>query len=151
MSEILEIVPIDFNEAAYFVNIYHRHHVAPQGWKFGLGLQKNDKIVGVAIVGRPIARHLQDGFTLEVTRLCTDGTRNACSKLYSACWRATRAMGYRKLITYILASEKGISLKASGWKEIGKCGGGTWNRNGRPRIDKHSLQEKIRFEITPNE
>ena len=86
------------------------------GHKFSIGLSDGDKIVGVAIVGRPVARHLDDGWTLEVNRLCTDGTRNACSMLYAAAWRAARAMGYKRIVTYILESENGASLRASGWK-----------------------------------
>jgi hypothetical protein len=107
----------------------------------------NPKIVGVAVVGRPVARMSQNGLTLEVTRLCTDGTKNACSMLYSACWRATKALGYRKLITYILDNEPGTSLKASGWKLIGERGGGSWSVPSRPRTDKHPLQPKQLFQI----
>jgi len=143
----MEIIPIEFNEACLFVKKYHRHHRPPQGHKFSIACSEEEKIVGVVIVGRPVARGMQDGFTLEVTRLCTDGTKNACSKLYAAAWRATRAMGYKRLITYILESEKGTSLKAAGWKEVGKVNGGTWNRKLRPRIDKHPLENKIKFEI----
>ena len=80
--------------------------------------------------------------------MATDGTRNACSKLYSAAWRAARALGYSKLITYILDSEPGTSLRASGWKEIGSAGGGSWSSKVRPRVDKHPLQTKIKFEKT---
>lgn len=86
----------------------------------------NGEIVGVAIVGRPVSRYLGDGWTLEVNRLCTDGTKNACSFLYSATWRVAKNLGYKKLITYILDSENGASLKASGWKCVGKCGGKCW-------------------------
>lgn len=103
--------------------------------------------MGVAVVGRPVARMLQDGFTAEVTRLCTDGTRNACSMLYSACWRAAKALGYRKMITYILNTEPGTSLKAAGWKVIGERGGGSWSVPSRPRVDNHPLQRKLLFEI----
>lgn len=76
--------------------------------------------MGVAIVGRPVSRHLDDGWTLEVNRLCTDGSRNACSALYAAAWRAARAMGYKRLVTYILESENGASLRAAGWKCVGR-------------------------------
>src|SRR6185295_11532927 len=107
---MLAIVPIEFNEACEFVRKYHRHHKPPQGHKFSIGLAEGDKIVGIAIVGRPVARRLNSEWTLEVRRLCTDGSRNACSKLYAACWRIAREMGYRELITYILDSEKGTSL-----------------------------------------
>jgi len=144
----MEIVPITQKEAKMFVKQFHRHHNPPLGSVFQIACAKNGRICGVAIVGRPVARMLQDGWTLEVTRLCTDGTKNACSKLYSAAWRATQALGYKKLITYILESENGASLKAANFRCIGKCGGGTWNRKDRPRIDMHPEQRKIRFEIS---
>src|SRR6185437_1547211 len=101
----------------------------------------------VVIVGRPVARASDDGFTAEVTRCCTDGSRNACSMLYRAAWRAARAMGYRKLITYTLAEEGGASLMGAGFKCVGEAGGGTWNREGRPRVDMHPTQTKIRWEL----
>lgn len=91
--------------------------------------------MGVAIVGRPVSRYLDDGWTLEVNRLCTDGTRNACSFLYAAAWRATRNMGYKKLITYILDTEKGTSLKAAGWKCVGEADGKRWTGVRRPEVE----------------
>jgi hypothetical protein len=143
----LQIVPISFKDACTFVKNNHRHHKSPQGHKFSIACSDGDKTIGVAIVGRPVARMLDDGITLEVTRLCTDGTKNVCSILYSACWRVAREMGYKKLITYILESETGTSLRAAGWNCIGKAGGGSWSRKERERIDKHPLQSKLRFEI----
>jgi len=103
---------------------------------------------GVAVCGRPPGRHYDDGLTMEVTRLCTDGTSNACSMLYAACWRVAKNMGYKRMITYILNTEPGTSLKASGWKLIGQRGGGSWSVPSRPRIDKHPLQKKLLFEIS---
>lgn len=105
-------------------------------------------ICGVAIVGLPVARLLCDGFTLEVRRVCTDGTRNACSMLYQAAWRAVKALGYRKLITYTLPEEGGASLRGAGWHLVGQRGGGTWDRpkNGRPRVDLHPTQQKLLWE-----
>ena len=146
----LQIVPITFAEAKAFILKHHRHHIPPQGHKFSIAVAIEEKIVGVATVGRPVSRHLDDGWTLEVTRCCTDGAPNACSKLYSTCWRIAQLMGYRKLITYILGIEPGTSLKAAGWTCIGKAGGDPWNRQNRPRSDKHPLQEKLRYEITDN-
>ena len=147
----LEVVPITFKEANEFVRRYHRHHGPVQGYKFAIGLADTERneIVGVVIVGRPVARHLDDGWTLEVTRLCTDGTKNACSKLYAAAWRAVRALGYRRLVTYTLPEEGGVSLRGAGWKCVGLAGGGSWSRPncGRPRVDLHPLQEKWRWEI----
>ena len=142
----LTIVPIFQQEAFAFIEQNHRHHRKPVGSLFQIAASDGGKIVGVAVVGRPVARHLQDGFTVEVTRLCTDGTRNAPSMLYSACWRIAREMGYRKLITYILDSEPGTTLRASGWRLVGTRGGGSWNTPSRPRVDNHPLQKKLLFE-----
>jgi hypothetical protein len=108
----------------------------------------NGDIVGVVIVGRPVARMLDDGKTLEVTRCCTDGTHNACSMLYSAARRAAKALGYKRIITYILATETGGSLKAAGWRLVGPAGGGSWNRTGRPRKDKAPIIGKVMWEAT---
>jgi len=143
----LEIVPIKFKDACEFIKRHHRHHKAPIGHICSLACAKDDKIIGVATVGRPVARALDNGWTAEVTRLCTDGTKNACSMLYAAAWRAVRSLGYKKLITYILDTEPGTSLTAAGWRCVGKCGGGSWNCKSRPRIDKHPLQGKLRFEV----
>ena len=144
----LEIVPIDLSEAKAFIDQHHRHHIPPVGHKFSLGLSDGEKIVGVATVGRPVSRHLDDGWTLEVNRLCTDGTKNACSKLYSAVWRVARNLGYKKMITYILDTESGASLYASGWRLVGKAGGGGWDCPSRPRVNKHPTQPKLKFEVS---
>ncbi len=142
----LEIVPISFKQACDFVAQYHRHHKPPVGHKFSIGVAKDGQIVGVAIIGRPVARHRDNGKTLEVARLCTDGTKNACSKLYAAAWRAARAMGYRRIGTYVLASESGTSLRAAGWKLIHETPGRSWSVPSRPRNDKHPIQPKQLFE-----
>lgn len=144
---VLELVPVTLREANAFVERYHRHHKPVVGHKFSIAASDGKKIVGVAIVGRPVSRYLDNGLTLEVNRLCTDGTRNACSFLYSAAWRAARNLGYKKLITYILESENGSSLKAAGWKCIGECGGLRWNGRSRPEVDLYPAQLKLRFEI----
>jgi hypothetical protein len=146
MSVKLELAPIVFGDAVAFIAEHHRHHIPTQGWKFGLGAVVNEKIVGVVTVGRPVARYLDNGWTLEVTRCCTDGTKNACSFLYGAAWRATKSLGYRKLITYTLASEGGASLRAAGWCVIGERGVQSWCRKSRPRIDKHPKQQKLLWE-----
>jgi hypothetical protein len=144
---MLILQPITLKEAMRFIEEHHRHHKPPQGGKFAIAVNDGNHIVGVAIAGRPVARMLDDGWTLEITRLCTiDGARNAASMLYRACWRAARAMGYKRVITYVLASEKGISLKASGFKEIGMAGGGSWNRATRFRVDTHPTEQKKLFE-----
>lgn len=142
----LTLQPINLKEANAYVAQYHRHHKPVAGYKFAVAVSDGDKIRGVAIVGRPVARMLDDGWTLEVNRLCTDGAHNACSMLYGAAWRAAKAMGYRKLITYTLPEEGGASLRASGWKLIGERGGGSWNRKSRARVDSHPLQTKLLWE-----
>ena len=111
----MKIVPISFADAKAFIAANHRHNKPPQGWKFGCALMDGDKIVGVATAGRPIARHFDDGKTIEVNRSCTDGTKNANSMLYGAIRRAAKALGYEKLITYTQLDESGVSLKAAGW------------------------------------
>ena len=119
---MLEIVPMTLREANAFVEQNHRHHGATVGHKFSIGLSDGEKIVGVAIVGRPVSRHLDDGWTLEVNRLCTDGTRNACSMLYAAAWRAARAMGYKRVVTYILDTACG-PLAGNALDKPGACDG----------------------------
>lgn len=137
---MLTVTPIDFAEANAFVAEYHRHHKPMPGCKFSIAVSDKDgKVRGVAMVGRPVARMSDDGLTLEVNRVCTDGARNACSMLYGAAWRAAKALGYRRLITYTLPSEGGVSLRAAGWKLLGERGGGQWGREGRPRIDVAEL------------
>ena len=142
----METVPINFDEAVAFVRQHHRHHQPPIGCKFSIGAAVDGEIVGVVMVGRPVARALQDGWTAEVTRLCTDGTPNACSFLYAAAWRAVRAMGYKRIGTYILASEDGTSLRAAGWRIVGRTKGRSWSTPSRPRVDKHPTQDKLRWE-----
>tara|TARA_Y100000310_G_scaffold181396_2_gene181344 strand:- start:15866 stop:16300 length:435 start_codon:yes stop_codon:yes gene_type:complete len=142
----MRISPITLGEANAFVEKHHRHHIPVVGHKFSVAVSEDDEVKGVAIVGRPVARMLDTGWTLEVTRCCTDGTKNACSMLYATCWRAAKAMGYTRLITYILTDEKGTSLVAAGWKLVGEAGGGSWDRKTRPRVDKHPLQGKLLFE-----
>ena len=142
----LRVTPISVQEAKQFVSEHHRHHIAPLSGLFAVACSEGDTVRGVAIVGRPVARNLQDGYTAEVTRVCTDGTRNACSMLYGACWRAARALGYQRLITYTLQSEPGTSLHAAGWRSVGETSGGSWSRPGRPRVDKHPTIPKVRWE-----
>ena len=129
-----------------YIKRHHRHHKPPIGHICSLACADGDKIVGVAVIGRPVARGLDNGLIAEVTRCCTNGTKNACSMLYGAAWRACRALGYKRLITYILKEEKGTSLKAAGWKCLGECGGGSWDCKTRPRIDMHPTQKKLLFE-----
>ncbi len=143
---MLNITPIELAEANAFVAQHHRHHRPAVGHKFSIAVSDNGKVRGVAIVGRPVSRMLDDGWTLEVNRVATDGAKNACSMLYGAAWRAAKAMGYRKLITYTLPEEGGASLRAAGWRMIGQRGGGSWSRETRPRVDTHPLQTKLLWE-----
>jgi hypothetical protein len=143
---LLSLRPIAFKDACEFIATLHRHHRPPQGHKFSIGAQApSGELVGVACVGRPVARMADDGYTAEVTRLCTDGTPNACSLLYGAAARAAKAMGYRRIITYILEGETGASLRASGWRRDGAAGGGSWGRDSRPREDNHPTERKTRW------
>lgn len=141
----LELVPVSQREAFAFIAAHHRHHLPPRGALWCIGAARDGELVAVVVVGRPVARRLQDGFTAEVTRLCTNGTaeaKNAASMLYAAAWRAARAMGYRRLITYTLADETGISVASAGWKAMHQTRGGSWSRTDRVRVDKHPLGAK---------
>lgn len=112
----MRVVPITFRAACAFVAEHHRHNKPPRGHKFSIGLRDGEMLVGVAMAGRPVARALDDGLTLEVNRTCTDGTPNANSMLYGAVWRAAKAMGYLRCVTYTQAEECGASLRAVGWQ-----------------------------------
>lgn len=113
---IMEIVPITFATATAFVAEHHRHNKPPRGWKFGVGVADSDgELVGVALAGRPVARALDDGRTIEVNRTCTTGEKNANSMLYGAVWRAAKALGYLRAYTYTQHDETGASLRAVGW------------------------------------
>lgn len=144
----LRITPITLREANAYIEANHRHHGPSRGCIVVCAVSdENDEIRGVAIAGRPVARMLQDGYTAEVTRVCTDGAPNACSMLYRALWRACRALGYLRLVTYTLPEEGGSSLRGAGFKLIGEAGGGSWDRVDRPRVDLHPTQEKLRWEV----
>ena len=143
----MNVVPMTLRDAFAYVNATHRHHRAPQGGLFAIGAQKDGSIVGCVIVGRPVARHNDDGYTAEVTRVATDGSKNACSMLYGAAWRAARAMGYRRLMTYTLSTEPGTSVIAAGYRAVGEVKGRSWDTPSRPRIDKHPTQDKVRWEV----
>ena len=133
MMRRMSLCPVSLRQANTFVAAHHRHHTQVRGHKFSLGAVKNGCLVGVAIIGRPVSRMRDDGATLEITRLCTDGTKNACSFLYGAACRAAFALGYRRIGTYTLPVEGGVSLRAAGWRLIGERGGGEWDCPSRPR------------------
>jgi hypothetical protein len=142
----LELQPITFKEAQRFINKNHSHHRAPSGWVFGVAVNDGEKIVGVAMAGKPLARLFDDGWTLEITRCCTDHTQNVASKLYGALVKAGRALGYKRIITYTLKSESGVSLSAANWRVVAESRGGTWNRKRRPRVDNHPTGQKLLWE-----
>lgn len=144
----LEIVPISLEEANAFISEHHRHHDPVVGHKFSIAISEASKVRGVAIVGRPVARMSDDGWTLEVNRCCTDGVPNGCSMLYRCAWRAAKALGYRRLITYILSEETGNSLVGAGFTLVGERSGGSWSRKERPRVDTHPLQGKLLWEMS---
>ncbi|MFI7096774.1 XF1762 family protein [Streptomyces lydicus] len=131
----LHLVPIRFRDAAAFVAMWHRHNQPPIGCKFCIGVADEDGVLrGVAIVGRPVARMFDDGITLEVNRTATDGTPNANSMLYGAAWRATKALGYSRLVTYTQAAESGASLRAAGWRTVAqRAARAGWTTPSRPR------------------
>jgi len=138
---------VTLDEANAFVRDVHRHHPEVIGHLFSIGAFLGEKIVGVVIVGRPVSRHRDDGITAEVTRLATDGTKNACSFLYGRAAKAAFALGFRRIGTYILASEGGASLRASGWRLIGERGGGEWSVPSRPRKSaKFPTETKLLWE-----
>lgn len=140
------LIPISLKDANAFVAEHHRHHKPVVGHKFSIGCAQEGRLVGVAIVGRPVSRHLDDGLTLEVNRLCTTGEKNACSMLYAAAARAAKAMGYSKIITYTLDTEPGTSLRAAGWLCAGPAGGVRWTGSRRPAADLCPPQKKLRYE-----
>ncbi len=141
----LELTPITLKEANEFVSQFHRNHKPVVGHKYSIAVSSAGCVKGVAIVGRPVSRHLDNGTTLEVTRVCTDGVKNACSMLYGAAWRVAKGLGYKKLYTYTLPSEGGTSLVASGWRLVGEAGGGSWDRKSRPRVDSEHQQKKLKW------
>ncbi|MGQ7788176.1 XF1762 family protein [Nesterenkonia sp. K-15-9-6] len=150
MNGGLVVVPLRLADAAEFVKDHHRHHRPPQGHKFSLGVVQDQVLHGVAIVGRPVARHCDDGRTLEVTRTATDGTRNANSILYGAARRATFALGYDRLITYTQAGESGASLRGAGYQVVAqrKPRSGWWTPS-RPRGERNAYIQRTLWETTP--
>lgn len=146
MGNSLRVIPMDLEGANEFVARHHRHHKTVVGHKFSIGAVSSGVLVGVAIIGRPVSRHRDDGLTLEVTRLCTDGTRNACSFLYGASSRAAFALGFHRIGTYIRADEPGTTLRAAGWRLIGETPGRSWSVPSRPRRDKTDLIPRLLFE-----
>lgn len=146
----LHIVPCTIEQANDFVAHFHRHHGPVVSARIALAVADQSGFVhGVALAGRPVARYVDDGKTIEVNRVATDGFRNACSILYGAVWRAARAIGYSRCITYTLAEECGASLRATGWRCIGERKSHQWSNPGRPReFNPVFALPKVRWEVT---
>ncbi len=153
----MKIRPCTIRAARIYIAENHRHNAAPNGALFAVGLERdNGELAGVGLCARPVARMLADGFTCEITRLCTDGTPNACSMIYGALCRAAKALGYKRVVTYTLQSEPGSSLRAANFKIAAEVRYKSWNTPSRPReiveVDllgerrKYSTEPKIRWE-----
>lgn len=141
----MKVVPLTLRQANDLVERLHRHHVRAVGHRFSIGAVKDGELVGAAIVGRPVARKTDQNTVAEVVRLCTDGTKNACSILYAACARAARAMGYWEIQTFTMDSEGGASLRASSWTPGHETPGRSWAVPSRLRDDSHPLGVKRRW------
>lgn len=137
--------PITQRQAAEYITAKHRHHKPARGDIFRIGAEIDGQLVGIIQCGRPSARCLQDGRTVEAVRLCTDGTENACSFLYAKAARVAKELGYKRIYTYILENENGASLKASGWLFDGMTKGGSWDTPSRRRTDKAPTCKKQRW------
>lgn len=148
MADRLLALPVSLAEANAFVRDLHRHHAPVVGHKFSIGAAAGGKLVGVVIIGRPVSRHRDDGRTLEVSRLCTDGTRNACSFLYGRAAKAAFALGFSRIGTYIRADEDGASVKAANWRLVGETKGRSWDCPSRPRQDRTTVVNRALFEVT---
>jgi hypothetical protein len=142
----LRLQPVTYEEAAAYVRDKHRHHQPPVCWKFGVGVVSDVGLHGVAMVGRPVSRALDDGWTLEVNRCCTDSTPHVASKLYAAVWRAARSLGYTRMVTYTLDTELGASLRAAGWERQTQVIGRQWDTPSRRR-DYKPIRDRWRWSI----
>jgi hypothetical protein len=142
----LDAMPVSLAEANEYVAALHRHHKPVIGHKFSIGAVLDGQLVGVVIVGRPVSRHRDDGATLEITRCCTDGTKNACSFLYGRAIKAAFALGYQRVGTYTKRNEGGVSLRAAGFVLLGETPGRSWSVKSRPRFDTHPLGPKLLWE-----
>ena len=143
---MLTVKPMSLADANRFVAEHHRHHKPVRGHKFSLGCMANGHLAGVAIVGRPVSRYLDDGLTLEINRLCTDGTKNACSFLYGAAARAAKVLGYHRIVTYILDTESGGSPPGPGRRCAGRGGGRGWSRRPPPPPPRETGPLEYRYE-----
>lgn len=144
----LLLVPVKLSDAKDYVRRHHRHNDAPLSWLFGVGVESDGELVGVGIAGRPVARGLDDGKTVEITRICSAGVRNVCSMLYGALSRAAFALGYKRVVTYTLQSEAGASLRAAGFESVAALDDRPgWDSPNRPRpLDPSPREAKFRWE-----
>jgi hypothetical protein len=142
----MELRPISIRDAGRVVREWHRHLDAPQGARFAVAAWKDDRLVGVALVGNPIARLAMNGTTAEVIRVATDGTENACSFLYSRAKRAAQALGFTRVVTKTLPEESGASLRAVGAVATGTTRAQQWDRENRRR-KQHPQAPKLRWEL----
>lgn len=143
-------VPLTREAANTFIATHHRHHAPVVGDIFRVGLALDGDVIGVVVVGRPVARARDDGYTAEVTRCCVremPEAKHAASKLYGMAWRIAREMGYRRMGTYTLASESGASLRAAGWRMLHEVPGRSWDTPSRRRTDKHPTVDKTLWEV----
>lgn len=146
----LEIKPITFKTASSYIEQYHRHNSKTVGCKFVVGCFEGERMCGVAVCGRPISRFYDDGLTIEINRVCTDGTPNACSMLYGASCRIAKAMGYKKAITYTLITENGASLKASNFICEGEAGGVEWTGERNPKNKQYQQMSFVPIKEKPH-
>jgi hypothetical protein len=146
VGKTLEIIPMTISEANEFVDNFHRHNKPTQGGRFAIGASVEEGLVGVAIVGRPVGRMLDDGWTAEVTRVCVvdHAPKNTCSFLYGRCWRIWQQMGGKRMVTYTLQEESGSSLRGAGWKIVGETKPGGWDRQDRKR-DWQPIYGQLKF------
>lgn len=142
----MKLVPIYRDQANAYVRRLHRHSKRVTGYRFAVGIMVGDELRGVAIAGRPVARALDDGLTLEILRVCTDGIRNGCTRLYGACCRAGAALGYQVVVTYTLESEGGASLRAAGFKPVAAVKDRQWDTPSRPREQRDLIGDRVRWE-----
>ena len=151
VGKTLEIIPMTISEANEFVDNFHRHNKPTQGGRFAIGASVKEGLVGVAIVGRPVGRTLDDGWTAEVTRVCVvdHAPKNTCSFLYGRCWRIWQQMGGKRMVTYTLQEESGSSLRGAGWKIIGEAKPDTWDRQDRKR-DWQPIYGQLKFRWEAN-
>jgi hypothetical protein len=144
---VIQLVPINRDDANAYVRRMHRHSRPVQGYKFAVGIEVAGELRGVAIAGRPVARELDAaGTTIEILRVCTDGVRNGCTRLYGACCRAAGALGYQLAITYTLEREHGASLRAAGFRPVARVPDRQWACDARPREQRDLIGDKVRWE-----